>query len=741
MEARREPGDGVGDDDQHTITGLTNGQKYTITLLAENTIGEGPSTQVLATPVGPPTAPLNVAAVAGDTAIGLTWEKPASDGGFALTTYKVSWNPPSRGNMSEVEVLAEHTAAVITGLANDVKHTILVSAWNAVGEGPSTEVFATPQSELDEDLDGVDIASTAGYVIVPGDLASGGAIIETSDLLPEGSRVCIIPEENSAEAIYCRQEQEAGDTIVVPAFESKLYGVTGERLISRRIYVAPVIGFSHGTQRCSPNGVNDEVNLDLRLSPTVANTIIGNSNSVFDLEFETVPPDLMATPEMQFDSTGILRVAFTPVEFTNEVKAISVTLATINAVAFVGDKESLSGVKEKLIRDKKLFALGNNKVTLLEPKESSTPLIEEVVPNIYQSSTELITFNKRTTITFTEAYAVKVRRYSTETMSLVPVADSSSVSAKEVGINIGDNKTTVTITALASDGSVLSTTPTGINSSGSKIFEIVLSSRGRSSGISVLGGVPTALSSADGEGGVTLATPRRGSVVRPGFYAYETSTVDRAGVSSPRITANTLNLQPLPGGRTVDDAANDFGVFDFIVSDLVCDVATVVLELDREAQQEEVGWTYHKYQQGSDEDEGEWSPFVRMEQDKIFSAPAPCPSAYASREPDEGGSGSYAWHLAHDGIRNEDRCLLLEIEDGSVNDADGRVNKIISDPGTLSEEEDIFGRRSGGGGGGGMDLWWLMLLLGGMVSGTALARRRSASRQRADTDQPSCRFA
>ena len=706
----------------HTITGLMNGVEYAILVSAQNEHGGvGPPARVLATPGVVPTTPRDVMAVALDTAIGLTWEEaPALDGDPVLTAYKLSWQlADGSGSSSEVTVPAEPTAAVITGLTNDVRYEVSLLASNTVGEGPSIEVFSTPTAvfpELDIDIErfALGAVSTAGRVIVPGNLASGGAIINPSALLGEelpasGLRVCIVSEgESSGVADNCLMQE--ADTRVVPAFGSKLYGVSGTKWISQRIYVAPVIGFSHGTQRrSSDSGV---VNLDLRLSSTAAETFKNTGGSGFEFDLNSMTHILTEAAEVL------------PVEFTS-VASTSIKLTRINGASFGGGAIDFGSDIEGLISAKRLFALGNSEVELLEPKESSPPLIGGVVvDNMARHSTELITFNKRTTITFTAEYAVKIRRYSTETTSLATDRSLSST-ATEVVIDIAGSAPTITF-----DGS----TPRGIAGSGSNIFEIVLSSGGESTGISLLGGVPTPLSNADGAEGVRLAT--RGSVV-PGFYAYETNTADQ--VSNPRITANTLNLPPLPDGRTVDDAARDFGVFDFIVSDFAPGgVATVVLRLIKEAGQREAGWRYHKYQQGFDG--GEWSPFVRMGRDKIFSAPAhapaPCPSAHASREPDEGGDGSYTWHLAHDGIRNKDRCLLLEIEDGSVNDADGRVNAVISDPGTGAGK--IFGI---GGGGGGMDLWWLMLLLGGMISGTALARRRSASRQKAGTDQPSCRFA
>ena len=75
---------------EYTIMDLVNDQAYTITLSAGNDLGEGPSTKLSVTiPVGPPTRPLNVMAKPRNKAIGLTWEKPASDGGSACDDLQV----------------------------------------------------------------------------------------------------------------------------------------------------------------------------------------------------------------------------------------------------------------------------------------------------------------------------------------------------------------------------------------------------------------------------------------------------------------------------------------------------------------------------------------------------------------------------------------------------------------------------------------------------------------------------
>ncbi len=82
-------------------------------------------------------------------ALDVYWEAPASDGGSAITGYKVQWKESADSwetpaDVSEASVTG--TTHTITGLTDGVEYTVRVMAVNDVGEGPaSAEASGTPE--------------------------------------------------------------------------------------------------------------------------------------------------------------------------------------------------------------------------------------------------------------------------------------------------------------------------------------------------------------------------------------------------------------------------------------------------------------------------------------------------------------------------------------------------------------------------------------------------------------------
>ncbi|MDB5238684.1 MAG: fibronectin type protein [Candidatus Parcubacteria bacterium] len=123
-----------------TITGLTNGTSYSYYITAVNTAGESASSSIItATPSTTPSIPLSLVATRGNGQITLTWSAPSSNGGSAITTYKVY------NNGGGVASTTSGTSATITGLTNGTLYSYYVTAVNTAGESASSSPSsATP---------------------------------------------------------------------------------------------------------------------------------------------------------------------------------------------------------------------------------------------------------------------------------------------------------------------------------------------------------------------------------------------------------------------------------------------------------------------------------------------------------------------------------------------------------------------------------------------------------------------
>ncbi len=127
------------DDLSYEITGLSNGTKYFIRVVAVNAVGDGAAPKELAaTPVTSPEAPGKVAAERGDRAVTATWEA-ADDGGSDITRYRVQWRAGDdkfKDSDSQATVGGSVSSRRITGLTNGTEYWVRVQATNSVGDGP-----------------------------------------------------------------------------------------------------------------------------------------------------------------------------------------------------------------------------------------------------------------------------------------------------------------------------------------------------------------------------------------------------------------------------------------------------------------------------------------------------------------------------------------------------------------------------------------------------------------------------
>lgn len=119
----------------YTLTGLTNGTSYTVRVRAVNAVGNGTySTAVTGTPVAV-TAPGPVASFSvsggGCGSVSVVWQAPVSDGGSAITGYRVIGSSAGWGGHNVLYSAASRSANI--GGPDDQSVRLEIFAINAVG--------------------------------------------------------------------------------------------------------------------------------------------------------------------------------------------------------------------------------------------------------------------------------------------------------------------------------------------------------------------------------------------------------------------------------------------------------------------------------------------------------------------------------------------------------------------------------------------------------------------------------
>ena len=130
-----------------TITGLTNGITYSVTVTAVSSLGAGsPSSPVRLTPRTVPTAPGSPKATAGTKKVTLSWSVPRSNGGSPVTGYRV-YIGTKAGHESSTPMnanLVTSLSYIASSLTKGKKYYFVIKAVNAAGMSlGSVEVSAT----------------------------------------------------------------------------------------------------------------------------------------------------------------------------------------------------------------------------------------------------------------------------------------------------------------------------------------------------------------------------------------------------------------------------------------------------------------------------------------------------------------------------------------------------------------------------------------------------------------------
>ncbi len=125
----------------YMATGLTPSTQYAIGVAARNSIGFSTSSILATTDAAMrPDAPRNLTATAsGQTIINLAWEVPSSDGGAAISGYRVQWSANGTSNWQNVSPAHTGTERSYsdTGLSAGTTRHYRVYARNSVGDSNS----------------------------------------------------------------------------------------------------------------------------------------------------------------------------------------------------------------------------------------------------------------------------------------------------------------------------------------------------------------------------------------------------------------------------------------------------------------------------------------------------------------------------------------------------------------------------------------------------------------------------
>jgi fibronectin type 3 domain-containing protein len=126
------------------ISGLTNGQSYTFTVRAGNSVGLGEASNALtATPFTLPSVPRTLAASPNLAAgVGLTWQAPTSTGDPALQGYRIYRGVSGGALVLHATVNANAVSFTDTAVVNGGSYAYQIAAFSTFGEGPRTSAVA-----------------------------------------------------------------------------------------------------------------------------------------------------------------------------------------------------------------------------------------------------------------------------------------------------------------------------------------------------------------------------------------------------------------------------------------------------------------------------------------------------------------------------------------------------------------------------------------------------------------------
>ena len=163
---------------------------------------------------GPPGAPLNVTARAGDHLVQVSWDTPTPDDP-TITGYTVTVSPP---DAAPIDVNAASGTAQVTGLTNGTPYTVTVTATNAEGPGPLSEA-SPPATPVPPAATSLSLAVSRTRVFHGGTAWLTGALRDAAGHGLSGETAVIEQRRRGATAWAPRTTRTTGSSGRIPAVQ------------------------------------------------------------------------------------------------------------------------------------------------------------------------------------------------------------------------------------------------------------------------------------------------------------------------------------------------------------------------------------------------------------------------------------------------------------------------------------------------------------------------------------------
>ncbi|MFM9083681.1 MAG: fibronectin type III domain-containing protein, partial [Actinomycetota bacterium] len=219
-----------------TLSPLTGGTAHVVRVRATNGFGTSPAATVSATPTAPsvPSVPRSLWVNAGYNSASLYWMRPSSNGGSAVTGYRIEWSTDAGATWPNSTVVAStQTSTRIDSLVGGQWHHFRVVAINAIGASAPTAPFAV----------------TVLAVTAPGTPRNfGGFLSGTSAYLSWST-----PSSNGGAAITGYEVSQSTDsgatwsiaaTVVAPVRSARIDSLVGGTTYLFRVVARNAVGLS-----------------------------------------------------------------------------------------------------------------------------------------------------------------------------------------------------------------------------------------------------------------------------------------------------------------------------------------------------------------------------------------------------------------------------------------------------------------------------------------------------------------